>query len=212
MPSSATPRSLHSFPTRRSSDLVGSDHVGDRAPDGGPTPVRRRHRRRDVGECLPLRHVRPHPRRHPRRGADAGRVSMLTRRRFVQSTALAGAALLVGFRLDGRLAVADDVFAPNAFVRIASDNTVTIIGKHLEMGQGTYTGLAVILAEELDADWSQMRVEAAPADATRYNNLRWGPVQGTGGSTGLANSWGQLRRAGATARALLVEPAGRDWR
>ncbi len=136
---------------------------------------------------------------------------MLTRRRFVQSTALAGAALLVGFRLDGRLAVADDVFAPNAFVRIASDNTVTIIGKHLEMGQGTYTGLAVILAEELDADWSQMRVEAAPADATRYNNLRWGPVQGTGGSTGLANSWGQLRRAGATARAMLVEAAARDW-
>jgi len=136
---------------------------------------------------------------------------MLTRRRFVQSTALAGAALLVGFRLDGRLAVADDVFAPNAFVRIASDNTVTIIGKHLEMGQGTYTGLAVILAEELDADWSQMRVEAAPADATRYNNLRWGPVQGTGGSTGLANSWEQLRRAGATARAMLVEAAARDW-
>ncbi len=137
---------------------------------------------------------------------------MVTRRRFLQSTALGGAALLVGFRLDGGQALAaDDVFAPNAFVRIAPDNTVTIIGKHLEMGQGSHTGLAVILAEELDADWSQVRVEAAPADAARYNNLRWGPVQGTGGSTSLAESWEQLRRAGATARAMLVEAAAREW-
>src|SRR3989441_637796 len=137
---------------------------------------------------------------------------MLTRRRFVQSTAVAGAALLVGFRLDGRRALAaDDVFAPNAFVRIASANTVTFIGKHLEMGQGSYTGLAVILAEELDADWSQIRVEAAPADVTRYNNTKWGPIQGTGGSTSLAESWEQLRRAGATARAMLVEAAAREW-
>ena len=137
---------------------------------------------------------------------------MLTRRRFVQASALGGAALLVEFRLDGRQALAaDDVFAPNAFVRIAPDNTITIISKHLEMGQGSHTGLAVILAEELDADWSQVRVEAAPADATRYNNLRWGPVQGTGGSTGLAESWEQLRRAGATARAMLVEAAAREW-
>jgi len=137
---------------------------------------------------------------------------MVTRRRFLQSTALGGAALLVGVRLDGRQALAaDDVFAPNAFVRIAPDNTVTIIGKHLEMGQGSYTGLAVILAEELDADWSQIRVEAAPADVTRYNNTKWGPIQGTGGSTSLAESWEQLRRAGATARAMLVEAAAQEW-
>ncbi|HEY2944286.1 MAG TPA: xanthine dehydrogenase family protein molybdopterin-binding subunit, partial [Vicinamibacteria bacterium] len=137
---------------------------------------------------------------------------MLTRRRFVQSTALTGVALLVGFRLDGRLASgADDVFVPNPFVRIAPDNTVTIIGKHIEMGQGSYSGLATILAEELDADWSQIRVEAAPANTERYNNLKWGPIQGTGGSTAMANSWDQLRRAGATARAVLVEAAARDW-
>jgi isoquinoline 1-oxidoreductase beta subunit len=137
---------------------------------------------------------------------------MLTRRRFVQSTALAGAALMVGFRLDGRPALAaDEVFAPNAFIRIAPDNTVTIIGKHIEFGQGSYTGLATILAEELDADWSQIRVEAAPADAERYNNLKWGPMQGTGGSSAMANSWEQHRRAGATARATLVEAAAREW-
>ncbi len=137
---------------------------------------------------------------------------MLTRRRFVQSTALAGAALIVGFRLDGRPALAaDETFAPNAFIRIAPDNTVTIIGKHIEFGQGSYTGLATILAEELDADWSQIRVESAPADAERYNNLKWGPMQGTGGSSAMANSWEQHRRAGATARATLVEAAAREW-
>src|SRR5712692_4560373 len=189
---------------------VRPDHVGDRAAGGGPAPVRRRYRRRDGGQRLPLRHLRSHPRRHPRSGADAGRLSMLTRRRFVQSTALAGAALLVGFRFDGRWAAADDVFAPNAFVRIAPDNTVTIIGKHIEFGQGSSTGLAAILAEELDADWSQIRVEAAPASTERYKNLLLG-VQGTGGSTAMANSWDQLRRAGATARAMLVEAAAREW-
>jgi isoquinoline 1-oxidoreductase beta subunit len=141
---------------------------------------------------------------------------MLTRRRFVQSTALAGAALLVGVRLDGRApAAADRVLAPNAFVRIALDNTVTIIAKHIEIGQGSYTGLATILAEELDADWSQIRVQAAPADARRYKNLILSsplfPAQATGGSTSMANSWMQLRQAGATARALLVEAAARDW-
>ena len=84
-------------------------------------------------------------------------------------------------------------FEPNAFLRIGADNSVTVISKHLEMGQGTYTGLATILAEELDADWKTVRVEGAPADAKRYNNLFWGPAQGTGGSSAMANSWEQMR-------------------
>lgn len=103
-------------------------------------------------------------------------------------------------------------FAPNAFLRIGEDNSVTVISKHLEMGQGTYTGLATIVAEELDAAWSQVRVEGAPADAKRYNNVNWGPVQGTGGSTAIANSWQQLREAGATARAMLVSAAAAQWK
>lgn len=102
-------------------------------------------------------------------------------------------------------------FEPNAFVRIAPDNTVTVIAKHLEMGQGTHTGLPTVVAEELDADWSQIRVEPAPADAKRYNNLLWGPAQGTGGSTAMANSFEQLRKAGATARAMLVAAAAVKW-
>lgn len=103
------------------------------------------------------------------------------------------------------------VFEPNAFVRIGADSSVTVIAKHLEMGQGTYTGLATLVAEELDADWSQIRVEGAPADAKRYNNLLWGPAQGTGGSTAIANSYEQMRTAGATARAMLVAAAAKRW-
>jgi isoquinoline 1-oxidoreductase beta subunit len=103
-------------------------------------------------------------------------------------------------------------FEPNAFVRISPDNTVTVISKHIEMGQGTYTGLATIVAEELDAAWPQVSVEGAPADAKRYNNLFWGPTQGTGGSTAIANSWEQLRKAGASARAMLVAAAARQWK
>jgi len=99
----------------------------------------------------------------------------------------------------------------NAFVRIGPDNTVTVIVKHLEMGQGTHTGLPTLVAEELDADWSQIRVEGAPADAKRYNNLFWGDAQGTGGSTALANSYEQLRKAGASARLMLVVAAAERW-
>ncbi len=111
----------------------------------------------------------------------------------------------------GQGAVAASVLEPNAFVRIGTDDSVTVIAKHLEMGQGTYTGLATLVAEELDAAWSQIRVEGAPADSKRYNNLFWGPVQGTGGSTAMANAFEQMRRAGATARAMLVAAAAQAW-
>lgn len=100
---------------------------------------------------------------------------------------------------------------PNAFVRIDLDGTVTVLAKHLEMGQGSYTGLATLLAEELDADWNQVRVEGAPADAKRYNNLAFGAMQGTGGSTAMANSWEQMRTAGAVAKAMLVAAAAQRW-
>ena len=102
-------------------------------------------------------------------------------------------------------------FEPTPFLRIGADNTVTVISKHLEMGQGTYTGLATIVAEELDASWAQVKVEGAPADAKRYNNLFFGAAQGTGGSTAMANSWGQMRQTGATARAMLVSAAAKRW-
>ena len=84
------------------------------------------------------------------------------------------------------------------------------MSKHVELGQGAYTGLATILADELDADWSQIRVESAPADVTRYANLAF-KVQGTGGSTAIANSWMQLREAGAMGRAMLIAAAAAQW-
>ncbi|ATE66588.1 aldehyde oxidase [Rhizorhabdus dicambivorans] len=100
---------------------------------------------------------------------------------------------------------------PNAFIRIGADDSVTIISKHIEFGQGPYTGLATIAAEELDADWSKVRVESAPANAALYANLQLG-AQLTGGSSAIANSYDQLRRAGAMARAMLVQAAAAEWK
>jgi isoquinoline 1-oxidoreductase beta subunit len=142
-------------------------------------------------------------------------LSRSSRRAFLKTAAATAAGLTIGFHWSGPLsrALADTSkdFAPNAFLRIAPDNSVTVIAKHLEMGQGTYTGLATIVAEELDADWAQIRVESAPADASKYANLAFGTIQGTGGNSAMANSWMQLRNAGATARAMLVAAAAAEW-
>jgi isoquinoline 1-oxidoreductase subunit beta len=142
-----------------------------------------------------------------------------TRRAFLKSAGSATAfALTIGFEWAGpaRRAFAKpaaaSTFVPNAFVRIGSDNSVTVIAKHLEMGQGSYTGIATVLSDELDADWALVRVESAPADAKRYANLAFGTMQGTGGSSAMANSWMQLRQAGARARAMLLSAAAAQWR
>ncbi len=102
-------------------------------------------------------------------------------------------------------------FAPNAFIRVAPDSTVTVLVKHIEFGQGPFTGLATLAAEEMDAAWSQMRAEHSPADVKLYANLLFG-VQGTGGSTAIANSWEQMRKAGAAARVMLVQAAASAWK
>ena len=90
--------------------------------------------------------------------------------------------------------------APNTFLIIAPDDTVTVLCKHIEIGQGPFTGLATLVAEELDADWAQMRAEHAPSNPALYKNLAFG-VQGTGGSSAIANSYEQMRKVGAAARA-----------
>jgi len=156
---------------------------------------------------------------------------MISRRLFLMRSTAVGAGLTLGMFLPGGGsaepaaatpvgagpgkaggAVVDEPrFVPNAFVRIGADDRVTVIIKHLEMGQGTYTGLATLVAEELDAAWSQIDVEGAPADAAIYNNLFWGKLQGTGGSTAMANSFEQMRHAGAVARYMLVAAAARQW-
>ena len=135
----------------------------------------------------------------------------LTRRTFLKVSAGAGLTLAVYSGPAAAQSAAGKPADPNAFVRIGDDNTVTVIVKHLEMGQGTFTGLPTLVAEELDAAWSQVRAEGAPADASRYNNLAWGPAQGTGGSSSLPNSFMQYREAGAAARAMLVAAAAKRW-
>lgn len=140
----------------------------------------------------------------------SGDGATLSRRGFLKAAGGAGLTLIVPFGLAGR-AAASDTFAPNAFVRITPDNRVTIVIKHHEMGQGSTTGLATIVAEELDADWAQVRAEYAPSDPKRYANLLFG-IQGTGGSSAMANSWEQMRKAGATARAMLVSAAAARWK
>src|ERR1700739_3380089 len=139
----------------------------------------------------------------PRRGAA------LTRRQFLELTTLAGSGLTLGVLLPGcgsagpggGTAATPAVPLAMPFLRIAPDNTVTVMAKHLEAGQGVWTGLPAIVAEELDASWEQMRVESAPAQVPLYGNLAMGgKVQLTGGSTAIANSWQQLRQAGGRAR------------
>lgn len=99
---------------------------------------------------------------------------------------------------------------PQNFIRIGRDSIVTIVVKQLDMGQGSATGLATLAAEELDADWAQVRYEFAPADASRYANRKLG-VQGVGSSTSVPDSWMQMREAGAAARAMLVGAAAAQW-
>src|SRR5580698_7142680 len=102
-------------------------------------------------------------------------------------------------------------FAPNAFIRIDKAGTTTLVMPQVEMGQGVYTGVAMILAEELDADVAKIVLEHAPPNEKLYTNPLLG-MQATGGSTSLRAFWTPLRTAAATARAMLVQAAAEQWR
>ena len=141
-----------------------------------------------------------------------------TRRDFIRAGAIAGGGLLLGFRLPGHsrltnvlasLAPKDDPFAPNAWIRIGADDVITIVVDRSEMGQGVNTALPMLIAEELDADWSRIRVEHAPVDPV-YNNRLFG-MQATGGSSSVRSSWQHFREAGAAAREMLVSAAATQW-
>jgi isoquinoline 1-oxidoreductase beta subunit len=136
-------------------------------------------------------------------------------RRTILKAATAG-GLLLGFRLRPLRAVAAEaaengVFAPNAFIRIGRDGKVTMIMSQVEMGQGTYTSMSMLIAEELEVDLSEVGLEPAPPDERLYANPLLG-LQATGGSTSVPAMWLPLRRAGATARIMLIEAAARQWR
>ncbi len=136
-----------------------------------------------------------------------------TRRQVVIGAAVVGSSLLIGgCSLGDVLSVGapHDFGAFGPFIKIASDGAVTVISKHIEFGQGSHTGLAAMIAEELDADWNKVVIEQAAANAKVYANLGMG-VQGTGGSTAIANSWMQLRNVGAATRAMFVQAAAAKW-
>jgi isoquinoline 1-oxidoreductase beta subunit len=136
-----------------------------------------------------------------------------SRRELIIGAAVVGGALLVGgcsmgdaMSLGGKAEIG--AFGP--FLKIAPDGLVTVMSKHVELGQGSTAGLAAIVAEELDADWSKVKVEQAPANAKAYANGMFG-IQGTGGSSAINNSWEQLRKAGAGAKAMFVQAAAARW-
>jgi isoquinoline 1-oxidoreductase beta subunit len=132
----------------------------------------------------------------------------------VVSAVAAGGALLVGCSPANLLSMGADEshFGPfGPFLSIAPDGVVTVVSKHIEFGQGNHAGLAAMVAEELDADWDKVKVVQAPAITKVYANLGMG-VQGTGGSSAIANSWPQLRAVGATARAMFVTAAADRWK
>ena len=143
----------------------------------------------------------------------AEHVIKANRREFLAGTSAGAASLVIGTTLvtKARAQAAGAVAAsPNAFVKVDADGIVTVMVKHIEFGQGPLTGLSTLVADEMDADWSQVRGELAPANVQLYANSSFG-VQGTGGSTAMANSYAQMRRAGAQARAVLVAAAAQQW-
>ena len=138
------------------------------------------------------------------------------RRTFLKVSAAAGGGLMVGGYLQDLIdvgpgtAAAAEIFAPNIWLRIAPDDTVTIMLTMLEMGQGVMTSMPMLVAEELDADWKKIKTEWVPADA-KYGNPNFGGVQLTAGSNSVRGMWKILRTAGGTARAMLVTAAAATW-
>ncbi|MCY4153676.1 MAG: molybdopterin-dependent oxidoreductase [Aestuariivita sp.] len=139
-------------------------------------------------------------------------IDQFSRRRFLQTaSAVAGTSLVVGFNGTQLFAAADAAAELTPFVRIDSQGTVTAIIKHFECGQGTATGLAALIAEELNLSLDDVEIEFAPADASRYGNALFGGAQGTGGSTAMASSYAPYRMAGAAVREMLVQAAADEW-
>ncbi len=149
---------------------------------------------------------------------DKPRHGFLSRRKLL--VGLAGGALVVGYTASNIGTVASAALSVGAkkpdpsafgpFIKIDADGWVTVINKYQEMGQGVHVGLAAMVAEELDADWEKIKIESAPANAAVYKNSLKG-LQATAGSSAIADSWDQLRHAGAAAHAMFVAAAAARW-
>ncbi len=138
-----------------------------------------------------------------------------SRRTVLKAGVAAGGGLLLSVcfpaLVSDAIAAEDNVFAPNAFVRITRGGQIVLTMAYVEMGQGTYTSIPMLIAEELEIGLDQVQLEHAPPDAKRYGNPFLGGVQGTGGSTAIRAVWQPLRQAGATARVMLVTAAANAW-
>jgi isoquinoline 1-oxidoreductase subunit beta len=146
---------------------------------------------------------------------QSGSANGLSRRGFLRTAAAAGGGLILSLHLPlaGRDAAAQgsEGFTPNAFIRIGTDGQVVLTMPYVEMGQGSYTSIPMLIAEELEVDLSQVRLEHAPPDEKRYGNPLLGGLQATGNSNAVRASWQPLRQAGATARTMLIAAAAQRW-
>ncbi len=136
-----------------------------------------------------------------------------SRRVFLVGASAVAGGLAIGFRPAAAATTASKGQAPfDAYLRIGPDSTVTVISAHMDMGQGIYDGIATLVAEELGADWAQMKATGGAGNPKLYGNVAWGGmIQGTGGSTGAASSWERYRIAGAAARQMLASAAASEW-
>jgi len=135
-----------------------------------------------------------------------------TRRDFIKTTSALTGGLMMGFTLPGsktEAQAAGTVYTPNAWVHIADDNTITILSARSEMGQGVYTSLPMLIAEELNVNLSQIKVTAAPPAAVYVNALLGAQI--TGGSTSIRDGWEKLRTSGAQVREMLISAAAAEW-
>jgi isoquinoline 1-oxidoreductase subunit beta len=145
---------------------------------------------------------------------QSGPANDLSRRRFLQAGAAASGGLMLSMSLpfaDGAAEAADAGFAPNAFIRIDSDGQIVLTMPYVEMGQGDYTAIPMLIAEELEVDLKQVRLEHAPPNPKQYGNPLLAGVQATGGSTAISAAWQPMREAGAVARTMLVSAAANRW-
>src|SRR5262245_7448051 len=207
---------------------VRPDHVGCRSPGEEAEPDRHRNRRGHARQPLPLwnlsRYSRSHPprrRSHWRRGLRPRAfrerrrpMKRIDRRDFLKTSAVTAGGLLLGFYLpEGKASAAQfgqrgggAAINPNAFVHVGSDDIITLIVHKPENGQGTETSIAMLLAEELEADWQKIRTEFAP-----INPVYGGATQGTFGSQAIRTSYDPMRRTGAAAREMLIQAAAAKW-
>lgn len=139
----------------------------------------------------------------------------MTRRQFIQTGALVGGGLVLACHLPfgcrNAQAAAPETFVPNAYLSIGRDDSVTVIVNKSEMGQGVYTSLPMLVAEELCCDWRKVTFRASPV-APEYNHAQFGPIMVTGGSSSVRSEWERLSLAGAAAREMLIAAAAQEWR